>query len=61
MREICSGCRRVEDEVGVFGEMVVFRVVNVVVLVLLKVGGVDDDNDDDDGEAGLKAMDAENP
>ena len=50
-----------EDEVGVFGEMVVFRVVNVVVLVLLKVGGVDDDNDDDDGEAGLKAMDAENP
>lgn len=40
------GCRRTGNEVGgVLGEMVVFRVVNVVVLVS-KVGGVNDDNDD---------------
>lgn len=56
------GCRRVENEVGVLGEMVVFRVVNVVVLVLLEVGEVDDGNDDDEGEeAGVKTRDVENP
>lgn len=51
------GCKRTGNEVGgVLGEMVVFRVVDVVVLVS-KVGGVNDDNDDDEAEG----MDAENP
>lgn len=51
------GCRRTGNEVGVLGEMVVFIVVGVVLLVLKKVGDVDDGNDDDEAEG----MDAENP